>query len=200
ALAARTRGALDQRLLRMAELARGLARHSPRAHLAGLRERARSLERRLERIAPALIERPRRAAEAAARAMGRERRLFAARARERAETLARLEARLARACADRLAARRASLAAFAQLLDAFSYRGTLARGFALVRDQAGAPLRRVAEVRPAQALRIEFADGEATALAKGRSALREPPSLEGLPPRPRRGRRDRDAEGQGTLF
>jgi len=39
-----------------------------------------------------------------------------------------------------------------------------------------------------------------TALAKGRSSLREAPNLEGLPPRGRRGRRDRDAEGQGSLF
>jgi len=200
ALAARARGASDARLLRMAALARGLARHSPRAHLAGLTERARSLEGRLTRTAPALIERPRCAADAAWRALARERRAFIRRGRERVETLEGLAARLVRAFAGCLATGRARLAADAQLLDAFSYRGTLARGFALVRDEAGAPVRRAAEVRPAQPLRIEFADGEATALAKGRPSLREPPKLEGLPVRPRRGRRDRDAEGQGSLF
>ena len=36
-------------------------------------------------------------------------------------------------------------------------------------------------------------------LAKGRSSLREAPPLEGLPARPRRGRRDRDAEGVAVL-
>jgi len=77
---------------------------------------------------------------------------------------------------------------------------TPSRGFALVRDEAGAPLRRAAEVRPAQALKIEFADGEVTALAKGRSTLREAPPLEGLPARPRRGRREKEGEGQGSLF
>ena len=62
---ARTRAALDLLALRLAGLARGLARHSPRAHFAGLRERVRGLVGRLERLAPMLIERPRRAADAA---------------------------------------------------------------------------------------------------------------------------------------
>ena len=44
-LAQRMRGAIDQRALRTAGLARRLARHSPRAHLAGQRERLRGLER-----------------------------------------------------------------------------------------------------------------------------------------------------------
>jgi exodeoxyribonuclease VII large subunit len=56
----------------------------------------------------------------------------------------------------------------AQLLAAFSYRGVLARGFALVRDPTGAPLPRVAAIAPGQALRIEFADGAIGATADGR--------------------------------
>src|SRR5271166_5803693 len=42
-LVARVRSGIDSRALRMAGLARGLARHSPRAHLAGLIERLRGL-------------------------------------------------------------------------------------------------------------------------------------------------------------
>ena len=49
-LAARARAAFDSRALRLAGLARGLARHSPRAHFAGLRERVRGLVGRLERL------------------------------------------------------------------------------------------------------------------------------------------------------
>ena len=41
-----------------AGLARSLARHSPRAHFAGLRERLRGLSGRLARTRPLLIERP----------------------------------------------------------------------------------------------------------------------------------------------
>ncbi len=63
-LAQRMRGAIDQRALKNAGLARQLARHSPRAHLAGLRERLRGLSGRLARARPLLIERPRRLAEA----------------------------------------------------------------------------------------------------------------------------------------
>ena len=62
---ARVRAGVDQRALRTAGLARRLARHSPRAHLAGQRERLRELAGRLGRVRPLLIERLRRAADAA---------------------------------------------------------------------------------------------------------------------------------------
>lgn len=52
-----------------------------------------------------------------------------------------------------------------QLLAAFSYRGVLARGFALVRDEAGAPLRSAAAVAASARLDIEFADGRVAATA-----------------------------------
>ena len=64
-LKARVRAGVDQRALRTAGLARRLARHSPRAHLAGQRERLRGLAGRLGRVRPLLIERLRRAADAA---------------------------------------------------------------------------------------------------------------------------------------
>jgi exodeoxyribonuclease VII large subunit len=54
-----------------------------------------------------------------------------------------------------------------QLLSALSYRGVLARGFALVRDANGHALRAAAAVRPNARLSIEFADGSLGATADG---------------------------------
>ena len=198
-LAARVRAGLDSRALRMGGLARGLARHSPRAHLAGLIERVRGVAGRFDRIGLVLTERPRRLAETAARSLSRERLLLSRRRAETAEALAGLAQRAQRAYADGLEARRSRLAALWQMAGAVSYRGVLARGFALVRDEAGAALRRAADIREEQALRIEFADGEALAIA---SARRPSGELQGLadPTRTKRTRRGRNGEGQGTLF
>ena len=196
-LRARARAGLDQRALKAAGLARRLARHSPRAHLTGQRERLRGLAGRLARLGPILIERPRRAADAAGRALARERALLARRRGERADALLRLEARMVRAYAERLQNRRAQLVSAWQLLGAMSYRGVLSRGFALVRDEAGAPLRRAAEVRQAQRLEIEFADGKVAAVAGGR--VGPPLTPPALLPR-RRAKPGKDSDGQGSLF
>jgi exodeoxyribonuclease VII large subunit len=193
----RLRGGIDQRLLRMAGLAQGLARHSPRAHLSGLNERVKGLIGRLERLRGVLIERPRRAADAAGRAFARERALLARRRREWAEALFRLEARMRRAYAERLQSRRAQLVSAGQLLGAMSYRGVLARGFALVRDETEKPLRLATEVRQAQRIEIEFADGKIGALAGGR--VGPPLTPPALLPR-RRSKPDKETGGQGSLF
>ena len=195
-LAQRARGAIDQRMLRTAGLAGRLARHSPRAHLAGLRERLRGLTGRLARVGPLLIERPRGAAGAASRTFVREGALIARRRNERAEALMRHAARMVRAYDERLQSRRAQLVSAWQLLGAMSYRGVLSRGFALVRDETGTPLRRAGEVRRAQRLEIEFADGKVGAIAGGR--VGPPLTPPALLPR-RRAKPDKD-EGQGTLF
>ena len=195
-LAQRARGAIDQRTLRTAGLAGRLARHSPRAHLAGLRERLRGLTGRLARVGPLLIERPRLSAGAASRTFVREGALIARRRNERAEALMRLAARLLRAYDERLQSRRAQLVSAWQLLGAMSYRGVLSRGFALVRDETGTPLRRAGEVRRTQRLEIEFADGKVGAIAGGR--VGPPLTPPALLPR-RRAKPDKD-EGQGTLF
>ena len=198
ALAARIRAAIDSRAFRMSVLARGLARHSPRAHLAGLVERMRGLVGRFDRIAPVLIERPRRSAEAAGRSLSRERALLARRRADTAEALAGVKARLDRVFSEAVRSRRARLSGAAQLLEAVSYRGVLERGFALVRDEADNPLRRAAEVRELQSLRIEFADGKIAAVAgEGAATPIAPPAAASSR---RRARPDRDAEGQGSLF
>ena len=81
-----------------------------------------------------------------------------------------------------------------KLLGALSYQGVLARGFALVRDGGGAPLRSAAAVSAGQALDIEFADGHvaATATQAQGGRLRQP-----VRPRARRTSTD---PGQGSLF
>jgi exodeoxyribonuclease VII large subunit len=83
-----------------------------------------------------------------------------------------------------------------KLLVALSYQGVLARGFALVRDPAGPPIRSAAAINPGQALDIEFSDGRATAVAT---------AAHGVPVKPRqpirpRSRKYGSGEGQGSLF
>ena len=75
---------------------------------------------------------------------------------------------MTRAYDERLQARRAQLFSAGQLLGAMSYRGVLSRGFALVRDETQKPLWRADDVRQAQRLEIEFADGKIGAIAGGR--------------------------------
>jgi exodeoxyribonuclease VII large subunit len=196
-LTRRMRGAIDQRTLRTAGLARQLARHSPRAHLAGLRERLRGLSGRLARTRPLLIERPRCAADAASRTFVREAALLTTRRGERTDALTRLAARMTRAYDERLKSLRADLVSKEQLLGAMSYRGVLSRGFALVRDETQRPLWRAEDTRQAQRLEIEFADGKIGAIAGGR--VGPPMTPPALLPR-RRARSDKDPEGQGSLF
>ncbi|MGD1015424.1 MAG: exodeoxyribonuclease VII large subunit, partial [Roseiarcus sp.] len=84
-----------------------------------------------------------------------------------AGSLSQLEGRLRRALFEMQKRRRTRLGAAAQVLNAVSYRSVLARGFALVRDAARAPLRRAGAIAHGQALHIEFADGEIAATADG---------------------------------
>ncbi len=102
--------------------------------------------------------------------------------------------RAGRAVRNLIATRRARCERDAQLLAAFSYRGVLARGFALVRDQAGRPLRTAAAIAAGMPIEIEFADGRVGARADG-AASADTASANSPKPRPRRG-----GEGQGSLF
>ena len=78
-----------------------------------------------------------------------------------------------------------------QLLVAFSYRGVMARGFALVRDGDGSPLRSVTAVTGHMRLDIEFSDGHVGAVADGVTPKT-------VPPKPRT--RGSSGSGQGTLL
>jgi len=80
------------------------------------------------------------------------------------------------------------------LLSAFSYRGVLTRGFALVRDGEGHPLRSASAVTSGARLDIEFSDGRVGATADGEGA--PPPAAAKPKSKPRGG----GPGGQGSLF
>jgi len=96
------------------------------------------------------------------------------RARERATAAPVLEGRLRRAFREAVLRRRARLTAVAQVLGAVGYRNVLARGFALVRNEMGAPLRSAAEIGFPQTLRIEFFDGEVGATTGAHAGAKRP--------------------------
>jgi exodeoxyribonuclease VII large subunit len=140
-----------------------------------------------------------------------------ARSRERIDGLG---GRAARAAATLIDRRKTRLERAGQLLDAFSYHGVLARGFALVRAEDGRPLRTAAAVSPSMRIDVEFADGhvrattdgattdgttpdrattERTAGASASAGAAPPtPTAAAEPPKPRL-RRGGDP-GQGSLF
>ena len=159
---------------------------SARALLHRRRERFSGLEIRLKasKLANAKAQRT-----AIARDLERTHRLAERARRALLTTLQRLEARVAHR---------------GQLLSALSYRGVLARGFALVRDAHGHALHSAAAVGPNASLSIEFADGRvaATTNADQPAATATPesqpkPQREAKPAAPKRAVKPED---QGSLF
>ncbi len=82
-----------------------------------------------------------------------------------------------------------------QLLEAFSYRKVLERGYALVRDDGGRPLRSAAAVSSRMRLDIEFSDGRVGVTADDRDGT-SPIAA----PKPKRPRGGEGSGGQGSLF
>src|ERR1700722_16619695 len=80
-----------------------------------------------------------------------------------------------------------------QLLAAFSYRGVLARGFALVRDAADQPLHSATAAVAGMPIQIEFSDGRVGARVDGAASADRPAEPT---PRAKRG----GGPGQGNLF
>ena len=88
-----------------------------------------------------------------------------------------------------------------QLLRAFSYQSVLSRGFALVRDGAGRPLRSAAAISPGARLDIEFADGRVGAVADGSAPMERAQPASPLKPaaKPRK-TGGGGGSNQGSLF
>jgi exodeoxyribonuclease VII large subunit len=162
--------------------------NSTRSLLRSRRERFTGLEARLKasRLANAQARR-----NAIARERERTHRLADRAHRALSTLLQRLEARVAHS---------------GQLLTALSYRSVLARGFALVRDEAGHPLHAAAQVGPAARMSIEFADGHvgATADADRPPAADEakatPDKAAPREPKPAAPKRATKPADQGSLF
>ncbi|WP_315811155.1 MULTISPECIES: exodeoxyribonuclease VII large subunit [unclassified Bradyrhizobium] len=158
---------------------------SSRGQLHRRRERFEALDARFKASRQAY-------AQAKRQAIGRE--------RDRTERLAERARRALQTQLQRLTAR---VGQNEKLLTALSYRSVLARGFALVRDEAGHPLHHAASIGPGAALSIEFADGKVAATAGADRPL--PAAAPASPKAPREGKpsapkRTPDPADQGSLF
>jgi exodeoxyribonuclease VII large subunit len=181
------------------------AERLPRALTANAQIHHRAFSRFASRLAPPLlrtnVERRRERYDALARRL---RAGLAANAQQHRARIAHQRDRVA-ACGDRarrciaalLAERRSRIERAERLLAAYSYRAVLSRGFALVRDAKGQPLRAAAAVAAGMKLDIEFADGRVAATADGAGKAREMPSPAAAPAKPRK---PGGGSGQGSLF
>ena len=186
-LAGAIASASDRRHLDLARLARRLSQQAPRVKLAQTRQALNALEQRMvfcvtrgsERRAMRVDQNARRLANAASGVT-----------REIARNMVvrdRLEMALTRVWMAGMNVRRDRLAAQEKLLNTLGYKQVLARGFALVRDEAGHTIRSVKDVAGDSILDIEFADGHIDLMP-----VRGPAAGRKTRPKPR-------AE-QGTLF
>jgi exodeoxyribonuclease VII large subunit len=157
--------------------------HRPRVHVERRRERYDALGLRLQAARVAYVT---------------ARRNQITRARDR---IAGLSERARTAVATLLQNRHARVERAERLLSAVSYRGVLARGFALVRDLEGNPLRAAADVSAGQHVDIEFSDGNVRAVAEGKALPAEAQPATPVQPvklRPERQRRRRSRQARSA--
>jgi exodeoxyribonuclease VII large subunit len=157
--------------------------HSARALLRSRRDRYSGLEIRLK---------------ASKLSNAKAQRQAVARDRERA---LRLAERARRALSILVQRQQARVGHSGQLLAALSYRGVLARGFALVRDEHGLAVHAAASVGPGARLNLEFADGRVAATADAdRPAAARTAKPIASEPKPTAPKRVVKPAGQGSLF
>jgi len=193
---------VDMRRFRLQRAGSSLAKHSPQAELARRREQMRGASARLQRVQPLIIARIKDKLSAFNARLVVAMRGRAANAQERVgaqrERIAGLQQRLRKAQAGNLERDRLRLKSLEQLRQSLGYKNVLARGFALVRDDAHRPLRQAADIAPGASISIEFADGSIGAVAEGG------PAPSGKPvdkPQPRQPSRPQGRPGgQGSLF
>jgi len=188
---------------RLTNIAAKLAAHAPRRHVAQVRQQLAGLGARLAQTRARLLQRPedrlRTARERSGAAWRAQRNGYGAALERDHRKVETLHARLGPSWRAALEKRGRAVRHAAELLAAFSYQGVLKRGFALVRDDSGRPLRAAAAVAPGARLDIEFADGRVAAVAEGAST--SPPSAPASVPAPRpRSRKGGGDPGQGSLF
>jgi exodeoxyribonuclease VII large subunit len=170
------------------------ARH--REHVCGerLTHASRSLLRRRRDRFAALEARLRASKMANAQAQ----RQAIARSHERTQRLAERAHRALSTSLQRFAAR---ISHSGQLLTALSYRSVLARGFVLVRDEAGYPVHAASDIGPAARLDLEFSDGRVGATADAdRPAVASPQKPKAASREPKAPKRTAKPVDQGSLF
>ncbi len=132
---------IDKRRISLSRLSTGLAEHSPRALLGKRRERLNALGERLangltRRLGQARID------------IGKDR-----------ERLARISDRLPLVIRQHFSRHAERLSGAGKLLRSLSHEGVLERGFALVLNESGHPVRKVDTVAAGDALTIQVSDG-----------------------------------------
>ncbi len=169
-LAGRLSAGMRERQIRLGSAAQKLARHSPQAECARVQEKLRSLGLRLEG------------------ALRGRARLELQTNEARRERLFSLHRRLEPALRTANRRRAERLAGLDNLMNSLSYKKVLTRGYALVRDTAGKPLRQAAGIGAGARLQVEFADGALGVTVNGGSAAAGKPRPAGA------------EKKQGTLF
>ena len=114
------------------------------------------------------------------------------------ERLTGLADRLDRAYLSRVTHEKARLDGLQKLLKSLSYKDVLARGYAVVRDDSGQPVRSAASISSGSALSIELVDGTIDAVAMGDGAA--PPKARKPKQRKSGGSAKPTPEDQGKLF
>ncbi len=204
-LRARVASLVSQKHLQISRAGSLLAKHSPQAEFARRRERLIGLAGRLRRLAPQLTRAPR---EQLKNADTRLRTAIMQRARNaqerigpQREKLADFHVRMRNGVVRQHDRRKTHYHSLVQLYASLNYKSVLARGFAIVRDSANAPLARAAQVQPAMALQILFADGAITATADGPASGAGQSIASGSPPPVKPARPPKPgAKEQGSLF
>ncbi len=189
-----TRGTMTQR----GRLDRVAGRLTPRLITQGLSERRQAVRVQSDKLTRALDQRRQRQKDRLANLGSR----VSPRAVQRLvgegrRSLGQLDARLLRAIGQHFDARKNQIGQRAKLLDAFNYRRVLDRGFAVIRDPAGTPLRQVAALDAAGAVQIELADGTRDAVV-GDATGSPPPKAS--KPKPKRVVDARPTPKQENLF
>jgi exodeoxyribonuclease VII large subunit len=160
--------------IQLAGLARRLDAKSPRVMLASLRANLNGLGRALATARTNAV-------------LGERQRLASARDR-----LAALKQRADRAFGQGLARRRDGLASVWALVRSLGPQAVLARGYALIRDEAGILVRSTAQASSGQGLSVQVADGRFGVIVSGGG------DVPVRPPRPVR--KEPPKSGQGDLF
>ena len=159
-LAAAVAAGLDRRHLELSRHANRLSRQAPRTRLAQTAQRLGALEQRLVFAVERTTERRERQLASHAQRLVSTRGALLREVGRGGNRVVAAAAALHRVTAALLRTRRERLERYEQLLNTLGYRQVLARGFALVRDAEGQPVRSIVEAQAATAmLDIEFADG-----------------------------------------